>query len=275
MATAAHESREIEKCVGEARIPTSLDVDRRWQRFFASCGFIFAVIVAAGLEGFWPQPPRFDLSASQTAQYYVMHQTGFWIGNTMISIGMAFLLAWTVQLGLMLWRLEGGSHAMAAVALVSLVASPILLSFDLAIFSVAAFRPAETSPDVTRALSDIAWIGSELIWPMLAAGMALAGILILKTQGSTGAFPRYLGWFSLFDAMVEMFQIPIIFVKSGPFAADGLFAWYATVSTWGVWAIGLSFAMYRILGQDTPRSERSRARMRVGAKGIARTPPSG
>jgi hypothetical protein len=120
--------------------------DRRWQRFFASCGLIFAALTGAGLEGFWPQPPSFNLSARQTADYYVAHKTGFLIGITLITIGMAFLLAWTVQYGLMLWRLKGGSTSIAAVAIASLVASPILLSFDLAIFSVATSGPRARAP---------------------------------------------------------------------------------------------------------------------------------
>lgn len=226
--------------------------DRRWQRFFAGCGFIFAGLTGVGLEGFWPQPPSFDLSAQQTAHYYAVHQDRFLVGITLITIGMAFLLAWTVQYGLMLWRLPGGSPAVAAVAIACLVSTPVLLAFDLAIFSVAAYRPTDTSPDVTRALSDVAWIGSELIWPMLAMGMALSGALLLRTRGGLGAFPAYLGWFSLFDAVVELGQIPIIFVKSGPFAADGLFAWYATITTWGLWALCVSVAMWRILGAARP-----------------------
>ena len=37
--------------------------DYQWQRAFAASGFVFAVITGAGLEGFWPQPPSFAMSA--------------------------------------------------------------------------------------------------------------------------------------------------------------------------------------------------------------------
>ncbi len=131
--------------------------DFLWQRFFAACSFLFVVFTFTGLEIFWPQPPSFALSAEQTAAYYVEHRNGFLVGVVMCSIGMALLLAWTVQFCLMLWRLEGGSRAVTAVTVASLVASPILLSFDLAIFGVVVFRPGEISPDVTRAMSDVAW----------------------------------------------------------------------------------------------------------------------
>jgi hypothetical protein len=237
----------------EVRPSTSGGFDHRWQRFFAACGVIFAILTGVGLEAFWPQPPSFGLTATATAHYYAVHQTGFLIGITLITAGMAFLLAWTVQYGAMLWRLDrtcpdGGSTVVVAVTITSLLASPILLSFDLAIFSIGAFRPTSTSPDVTRALSDVAWIGSELIWPMLAAGMALGGLLMLRTRHQAGGFPAWLGYYSLVAAAIELFQIPIIFVKTGPFSASGAFAWYSTTGSWGVWAIALSAVMWRALG---------------------------
>jgi hypothetical protein len=246
--------------------------DYRWQRFFAASGLIFAVLTGVGLEGFWAQPPSLALSARATAHYYAVNQHGFQVGITLITIGMAFLLAWTVQYGYMLWRLDrdsddGGSRVVVTVAIVSLIASPILLSFDLAIFAIAAFRPASTSPEVTRALSDVGWIGSELIWPMLAAGMALGGLIMLRTRHQRGAFPAWLGWYSLIAAAIEFFQIPIIFVKTGPFSANGAFAWYSTTFSWGIWAVGLGVAMWGILGaqQRSPGPVPTSRTMPVGA----------
>jgi len=224
--------------------------DFLWQRFFAACSFIFVAFTFTGLEIFWPQPPSFALSADQTAAYYVEHRTGFLVGVVMCSIGMAFLLAWTVQFCLMLWRLEGGSRAVTAATAVSLAASPILLSFDLAIFGVVAFRPGETSPDVTRAMSDVAWLGSQHIWPMLAAGMALAGVLIIKTQGRSGSLPVWLGYLSLVVALSEFGQLPIFFFKTGPFSGNGVGAWYLATFTWGPWILAAGWAMYRVLGRQ-------------------------
>jgi len=248
--------------------------DYQSQRVFAGSGLIFAVLTAAGLEGFWAQPPSMGLSAAATARYYAVHRTGFLIGITLITIGMAFLLAWTVQYGATLWRLDraspdGGSRVVVAVAVVSLLASPILLSFDLAIFGIAAFRPTSTSPDVTRALSDIAWISSELIWPMLAAGMALGGVLMLRTRNQVGGFPAWLGYYSLLAAAIEFLQIPIIFVKTGPFSANGPFAWYSTTGSWGIWAVCLSAAMLRILATQQPEPQSSAAPQTQPSHGIA------
>jgi hypothetical protein len=228
----------------------SMRSDYRWQQFFAACAFLFAAFTFVGLEVFWPQPPSFSLTAQQTAAFYVAHEDGFRIGITLCTVGMAFLLAWTVQFGLMLWRLEGGSHVVSAVTIATLAASPILLSFDLAVFGIAAFRPEDTSPDVTRALSDLAWLGSQLIWPMLALGMAVSGLLIIRTQGKPGSFPAWLGYFGLVCAVAELGQAGIIFDKSGPFAGDGALSWYLATFTWGPWILAAGWVMYRMLARE-------------------------
>ena len=243
--------------------------DFLWQRFFAACSFIFVVFTFTGLEVFWPQPPSFALSADQTAAYYVEHRTGFLIGVVLCSIGMAFLLAWTVQFCLMLWRLEGGSRAVTAVTVASLAASPILLSFDLAIFGVVAFRPSEISPDVTRAMSDVAWLGSQHIWPMLTVGMALAGVVILKTQGRSGSLPVWLGYFSFVVALCEFGQLPIFFFKTGPFSGNGAGAWYLATFTWGPWILAAGWAMYRVLGRQLAEHVTHPERFDAGSLGVS------
>ncbi|CQD18010.1 hypothetical protein BN1232_04085 [Mycobacterium lentiflavum] len=243
--------------------------DFLWQRFFAACSLFFVIFTFVGLEVCWPQPPSFGLSAGQTAAYYVEHRTGFLIGVVMCSIGMAFLLAWTVQFCLMLWRLDAGARAITAVTVASLAASPILLSFDLAIFGVVAYRPSETNPDVTRALSDVAWLGSQHIWPMLTVGMALAGVLIIKTQGLSGSLPRWLGYFSLVVALCEFGQLPIFFFKTGPFSGNGAGAWYLATFTWGPWILAAGWAMYRVLGRQQDELVNGGARFDAGSFGAS------
>jgi hypothetical protein len=163
---------------------------------------------------------------------------------------MPFLIAWTIQLGAMLRRLEGGSGLVAIVATVGTISIPILLVYDVVVWAIAAYRPQDTTADVTRAFSDLGWISSMLIWPPLATGMALTGVIIFKSRGQAGAFPAWLGWFSYIVAIAELGQAPIIFYKNGPFAPDGAGSWYLAVFTWGPWIIALSIQMSRMLAQQ-------------------------
>jgi hypothetical protein len=220
--------------------------DLKWQRLFAVSGLIFALFCGAGLEIFGPQPPKFSASAAGTARFYVEHRDGVLWLTTSCGISMAFLLAWSIQLGIMLWRRPNLSRPAVLVGIVSLCASPILLSFDLTFFGVAAYRPGAVSPDVTQMLSDVAWIGSMLIWPQLGAAMAIVGMLMLR-DGAKPLFPKWLGWFSIFCAVVEPFQLGIVFAKDGAFGPRGWTTWYAAVATWGVWILATSVVMCRHL----------------------------
>jgi hypothetical protein len=231
-------------------VTASGDFDYRWQQVFALSGLVGVVLCLVAWEFCFPQPPDFTMSGPATAQFYSSHQTGMLIGITLSSLGMPFLIAWTIQLGAMLRRLEGGSGVVAIVATVGTVSIPILLVFDVAVWAIAAYRPDTTNPDVTRAFSDLGWIASMLIWPPLAAGMALTGVIIVKSRGKPGAFPVWLGWFSYLVAIAEFGQLPIIFYKSGPFAPDGAGSWYLAVFTWGPWIIALSIQMSRMLSQQ-------------------------
>lgn len=224
--------------------------DLRWQQVFALSGVAGVFLCLLAWEVFWPQPPDFAMSGPQTAQFYASHQTGMLIGITLSAIGMPFLIAWTIQLGAMLRRLEGGSGLVAIVATVGTVSIPILLAFDCAVWAVAAYRPEATSPDVTRAFSDLGWISSMLIWPPLAAGMALTGVIIFRSRRTTGAFPAWAGWLSYLAAIAEPGQLPIIFNKSGPFAPNGAGSWYLAVFTWGPWIVLLSIQMFRMLARQ-------------------------
>jgi hypothetical protein len=89
-----------------------------------------------------------------------------------------------------------------------------------------------------------------LIWPPLAAGMALTGVIIFKSRRQVGAFPAWAGVLSYLAAIAEPGQAVIIFNKSGPFAPNGAGSWYLAVFTWGPWIVALSIQMSRMLAQQ-------------------------
>ena len=215
-----------------------------WEKAFAWSGFAFAFFCLLGLEVVGPQPPDFSASATVTATYYVHHREGILWLTTLCGVSMAFLVAWTIQVGVMLWRRAELPRAAVLVAIASLFTTPALLSFDLTFFGIAAYRAGTISPDLTQALSDVAWIGSMLIWPPLCVGMAVLGVLILRMRGPR-VFPRWTGWYSLFCAEVEPFQATIIFYKHGPFGPRGWTTWYAAVFTWGFGILALTYVMVR------------------------------
>src|SRR5260370_4019810 len=149
----------MEEAMSEAPVSeatVSHDWDYRWQQVFALSGLAGVVLCLLAWEVFWPQPPDFAASGPKIAQFYASHQTSMLIGITLSAIGMPFLIAWTIQLGAMLRRLEGGSGLVAIVATVGTVSIPILLSFDVTAWAAPPYRPGATSPPSTRSMTDLA-----------------------------------------------------------------------------------------------------------------------
>lgn len=225
---------------------------RVWETFFAWSGFIFAALCLFGLEVLGPQPPSFAMSAEETAVWYDERSTRILLLVTFCSISMAFLIAWSIQLGTILWRRPELSRVAVVVAIVSLCSTPILLAFDLAFFAMAAYRAGEIDPGITQTFSDVAWIGSMLIWPPLTMAMVIIGVLILQMD-SPSAFPRWLGWYSLWCAAAEPFQGFVVWFQDGPLGPRGLLTWYLAVPTWGFWILALTVVMVRS-GRSTDAS---------------------
>jgi hypothetical protein len=226
---------------------------RTWEKVFAWSGLVFAVLCLLGLEVLGPQPPSFSASAAETSEFYVENGTRVLLLVTFCSISMAFLIAWSIQLGVMLWRRPELSRPAIVVAMLSLGSTPILLAFDLTFFAMAAYRAGDISPEITQGFSDVAWIGSMLIWPPLTASMVIIGILILQLD-RPAFVPRWLGWYSLWCAAAEPFQGLIIFFKEGAFGPRGIATWYLAVPTWGFWIIALSIVMVRAVASSEERA---------------------
>lgn len=217
-----------------------------WEKAFAWSGLVFAALCLFGLEVLGPQPPSFSASAAETSEFYVQNGTRVLLLVTFCSLSMAFLIAWTIQLGVMFARRPELSRPAIVVAMVSLLSTPVLLAFDLTFFALAAYRAGDISPEITQGFSDVAWIGSMLIWPPLTASMVMIGILILQLD-RPAFIPRWLGWYSLWCAAAEPFQGLIIFFKHGPFGPRGITTWYLAVPTWGFWIVALSIVMVRVI----------------------------
>jgi hypothetical protein len=233
---------------------TTAKASSTWEKVFAWSGLAFAVLCLFGLEVLGPQPPSFSASAAETSEFYIRNGTRVLLLVTFCSISMAFLIPWSIQLGVMLWRRRELSRPAIVAAMASLLSTPVLLAFDLTFFAMAAYRADHISPEIIQGFSDVAWIGSMLIWPPLAASMVVIGILILQLD-PPAFVPRWLGWYSLWCAAAEPFQGLIIFFKHGPFGPRGITTWYLAVPTWGFWIIALSIVMVRaVASSDEPAS---------------------
>jgi len=254
--------------------PDTSRADHNFQRFFAISGVPFFVFACVGWLVLGPGPPRFDITAQQTADFFISHGvTQYLVGLTLFEIAFLFQLFWTVQLGVTLWKLEGGTRSITLVAIISGLTVPIIMLLDCGFWAAAVYRAGTLSPDVLQGLNDAAWFGAIFFWPVMLAFYPLTGYLIRRSHGQPGALPRWTGTLTYVLAPTQILWLGGVFTKTGPFAMDGILGYWVPLAAWGIQCLTLSVAMFRVLGPAVARAGSDPA-LRPHSSGLGRRDPT-
>ncbi|MHB8693131.1 MAG: hypothetical protein ACYDHH_17985, partial [Solirubrobacteraceae bacterium] len=115
----------------------------------------------------------------------------------------------------------------------------ILLFLMEAIFwSVAAYRP-NRDPQITLVLNDIAWFFTVMPVALIIVQALTIGIVILSDRTEV-VFPRWLGYFNMWVAVLYIPGGTIIFFKNGPLAWNGVLAFWVPASVYSSWFVTMA-----------------------------------
>jgi hypothetical protein len=184
--------------------------------------------------GFFP-PPLPSADAAQTVMLYRENTTGIRIGGILLMLSGALYLPFLASIADQVRRIEGGhSVVLAYTVLAAGTAFTMFFVLPGLVWITAAFRP-ERSAEVTQMLNDMGWL--LLICPVAVACVqsVAVGLAILTDKQQPPAFPRWVGFFNLWLALIESFgQLAALF-KTGPFAWNGLVSFWLPLCLLGPW----------------------------------------
>ena len=170
-------------------------MNRRIELLCAWCGPTFLVVFVAGLwfvAGLIPPPSPSD-SAEHTAAFYRANAGQVRLGMLICMLGSVLFVPFVALVSRQIRRSSPRLELLADVQLIcGVVAVVILLLFELLLATIA-FRP-DMSPQVLRALNDLAW--TTLLWPFSPFSLeyAAVGIAVLIDPRSGRCTPD--GWAS-------------------------------------------------------------------------------
>ena len=118
------------------------------------------------------------------------------------------------------------------------------------VWALGAFRPQEISPEITRAINDLGFFLFTFAWTPGGAWFAILAITIFSDKAAQPLYPRWLGYFSLWCALLEVPAGLVIFFKSGPFSYNGLIALYIPLGIFFVWMLGVTTQMLKAQARD-------------------------
>jgi hypothetical protein len=225
------------------------------RRFCTWSGPVFVVLFFVGfvpLAHFIP-PPSPHLSAAHIAAMFRDHTTRIRLGMVVCIFGIMPLISWGIGVAAHTRKAEGSYPAFAWIQ-VGCVAIGVLTGvIDMVVWGVAAFRPQQMSPATLQLLNDIGWFLFEFAIPPFCLWLLAVGLSILIDRSDAPVFPRWVGYQSLWTALIVAPDGIILFFKHGPFAWNGLIAFYLAMTAFFTWLIAVNTFMFRDLYRHPAR----------------------
>jgi hypothetical protein len=113
-----------------------------------------------------------------------------------------------------------------------------MISFTF--IAVAAFRPGQVSPEVTRTLNDTSLLLTVPYSLLLVPFFVAAAVIILRT----GVLPAWLAWLAVIAMPIRALGAGGIFEDSGVFSAEGVLEAVGTF-IWFAWTLAASIVLVR------------------------------
>lgn len=216
-------------------VNTSVAVNANAQLLCAWCSpaaTVLWLIGFLGLAGFAP-PLSPDASALEIQAYYQEHRNMIQAGLCFTMLGAALIGPFVAAISTQLKRIEGPNSVLSSTQLGLGMLMILLFVVPCFLLGAAAFRP-ERDPELIMLLNDAGWL------PFVGAFQCtfiqlLAIALVIFQDKQQRVFPRWLGYFNVWVALLLWPAGFVLFLKRGPFAWDGELAFWLVLVVFCGW----------------------------------------
>ena len=206
------------------------------------CGTLFTIAVPLGwglMASFLTPPLSPSATPEELAAFITAGGVRQKIGIMLALAGVGGLLPMSAVLGDQMRRMEGGRPIWAQAQLACAGLTVWLLSAALIFFAVATFR-ADRDPQLSLLLQDLGWLTFVTPVAMIVVWMGSVGAAILGDQGQPPVMPRWVGYFSIWAALLSAPGFTALLFHSGPFAWSGLLVLWIPLAVFLAWWITLT-----------------------------------
>lgn len=207
------------------------------QRLAAWSGVLFIVLFAIGmvaLAQFIP-PPKANDTAQEVVDLYTENTDRLRAGLVCMMVAAGFLASWTAAIAVQLKRTEGDRSPMTYTQIATGAAGVLAVAFPVMIMIAASFRP-ERDPEITQTLNDLAWLPFIMLFsPVLVQTLSI-GVAVFQA-GDKSVYPRWVGYFNFWCALLFMPAVLIPFFKTGAFAWHGAMEFWLAATVFFGWVV--------------------------------------
>lgn len=235
----------------QQRLLRDIEFSRRLQTLCTWCGPAFVVLLFGGwglLGGFIPLiPASFD--PVQVAHAYGdnvnLHRFGTILGLIGIFLTIPFFYAISMQIR----RTEPRIPSLAILQFASGIIVTVVLIIPELLFIGGLFRP-DRPAELTQLVNDLSYVMLILPWPPILGQLFALTAAIFRDDDEHPVFPRWLGYFNLWVAVLLLPASMIIFFKSGPFAWTGIIGFWIPAAVFGIWYLVMTAVLLRAIREE-------------------------
>lgn len=216
---------------------------------------IYPMIILFGIglvlfAGFIP-PLAPSASAEDIAAIYRSRPNMILAGQAMFMAAAVLLLPFFAAIGFQMARIEGRRPILAVTQMLIGVGTALLTVIPATFFAIAAFRP-ERDAGFILLMNDLGFM--FFLWefaPAFFQNIVIA-ICVLSDKSPQPLFPRWVAFLNIWVALLYLPGALIPFFKTGPFAWNGLLAFWIPVNAFFVWMIAMAFVVTKAIKRPEP-----------------------
>jgi hypothetical protein len=191
--------------------------------------------------------PRATMSVDEIAAFYRKHDTTIKWGAVIESFTSAFMLPLSVVIAVQLARTEKGRPVWAILSCCSGVMMSIFLVLPPLFWGVAAYS-SNRAPEVTalmHELGNLTLVTTDQFYIFM--WVAITVICLRPTTVANSPFPRWMGYFTAWSALMFEAGAFAFLPRTGPFAWNGLLVFWSPFTIFGIWIIVMSVLLLQAI----------------------------
>lgn len=241
-------------------------MNRTVHKLCAWSGIGCLVLMATGFVGlarFFP-PPAPSLNAQETTRIIIDHAAAIRWGMILTMAAAVLLGVFAVEIAIQIRRIEGNYPVLALIEFGLGMLFVLEFLYLLFFWQTATFR-ADRAPQLIELLNDMAWIPFVGLTGTAVLQVSAFAIAIFLDRRPTPVFPRWLGYYNLWVALIFCAGTFNVFFKNGPLAWNGFLAWWLPVIVYATWLIINSVYLLRAIDSHIAEIDASDAAQESGA----------
>ena len=233
------------------------------------CIYSGLLLVAMTVVGFgwcmhYVPPPKAAWTPEELLAFVRQHQTSILIGGALCTFFWSFWVTWAAPLILYIRRMER-APLLTYASLANVGGGAAVITTIAVSWTVMAFRAEDAL--IVQAFNDLGFFLFLYTWPPFAIWMFIIAVAILRDVNPEPTFPRWVAYYNLWCGLLMAPASLMGLFKTGPFAYDGLLAFWLVAIDFFLWMVVMSLVTLPVIARDEQRMQAA-TRGQAGASAL-------